>query len=213
MGSVSSPRARRGPKTLRKYVAPAEAAGLVPGRPRLSRAEWAVLVARWFPWLVDAYVRSLTFGTINADPQRIRTMLATNTVSTVHQQLRDEHGLKASMARPRRGFRPGGSVPTHHLPRTSDTASAALSFPRIACSMSRRCRNIARYRALSVSAISGPSALESRAAVPDDHPGLVQVGPALDLETQALQRPRQRGAVPPVVGRVRARVDDKDTVG
>ena len=49
--------------------------------------------------------------------------------------------------------------------------------------------------------------------MPDDHPGLVQVGPALDLETQALQRRRQRGAVPPVVGRVRARVDDKDTVG
>jgi hypothetical protein len=37
------------PKTVRKYVAPAEAAGLVPGGPRLSRAEWAVLVADLVP--------------------------------------------------------------------------------------------------------------------------------------------------------------------
>lgn len=41
-------------KTVRKYVAPAEAAGLVPGGPRLSRARWAQLVVCWFPELVDA---------------------------------------------------------------------------------------------------------------------------------------------------------------
>jgi hypothetical protein len=35
------------PKTVRKYVAPAEAAGLVPGGPALSRAEWATLAAGW----------------------------------------------------------------------------------------------------------------------------------------------------------------------
>jgi hypothetical protein len=42
------------PKTVRKYVAPAEAAGLAPGGPPLSRAEWATLAADWFPELVDA---------------------------------------------------------------------------------------------------------------------------------------------------------------
>ena len=39
--------------TVRKYVAPAEAAGLVPGGPVLSRAEWGVLVEGWFPELID----------------------------------------------------------------------------------------------------------------------------------------------------------------
>jgi len=40
-------------KTVRKYVRPAEDAGLSPGGPPLSRTEWAELVARWFPELVD----------------------------------------------------------------------------------------------------------------------------------------------------------------
>ena len=93
------------PKTVRKYVAPAEAAGLRPGAPMLSRAEWATLVAGWFPELVDAKARSLTFGVIDAHRERIGPMLATNTVSTVHQRLRDEHGLTASIASFRRYVR------------------------------------------------------------------------------------------------------------
>jgi hypothetical protein len=36
-------------KTVRKYVAPAEAAGMTPGGPRLSGVEWTVLVRGWFP--------------------------------------------------------------------------------------------------------------------------------------------------------------------
>lgn len=45
-------------KTVRKYVAKAEEAGLAPGGPPLSRAEWAELVAGWFPELVDARARA-----------------------------------------------------------------------------------------------------------------------------------------------------------
>ena len=52
------------PKTVRKYVAPAEAAGLAPGSPALSRSEWAELVGGWFPELVDARARSLTHPVI-----------------------------------------------------------------------------------------------------------------------------------------------------
>ncbi len=81
------------PKTVRKYVAPAEAAGLVPGGPTLSRAEWAELVRSWFPGLVDARARSRVFLLIDAQRERIAEMLKTNTVTTVHQRLRDEHGL------------------------------------------------------------------------------------------------------------------------
>lgn len=88
--------------TVRKYVAPAEAAGLVPGGPPLSRAEWVELVRGWFPELVDAKARSLTYPMINEHRGRIELMLATNTVTTVHQRLRDEHGLTAGISSFRR---------------------------------------------------------------------------------------------------------------
>ena len=86
------------PKTVRKYVAPAEGAGLVPGGPPLSRSEWAELVRGWFPELVDARARSLTFPVIEMHRKLIEKMLATNTVTTVHQRLRDEHGLAVGIS-------------------------------------------------------------------------------------------------------------------
>ncbi len=89
-------------KTVRKYVAPAEAAGLAPGGPVLSRAEWAELVRGWFPELIDARVRSLTYPLIEAHRERIEKMLETNTVTTVHQRLRDEHGLAVGVSSFRR---------------------------------------------------------------------------------------------------------------
>ena len=58
-------------------------AGLAPGGPPLSRAEWATMVAGWFPELVDAKARSLTWPLIDAHRERIEPMLATNTVTTV----------------------------------------------------------------------------------------------------------------------------------
>jgi transposase len=88
--------------TVRKYVAAAEAAGLSPGGPVLGRAEWIELVRGWFPELVDAQARSLTYPEINAHRERIQVMLGTNTVSTVHQRLRDEHGLRAGISSFRR---------------------------------------------------------------------------------------------------------------
>ena len=90
------------PKTIRKYVAKAEQAGLVPGGPPLGRAEWGELVRGWFPELVDARARSLTFPMIEAHRSRIKEMLGTNTVSTVHQRLRDEHGLAVGISSFRR---------------------------------------------------------------------------------------------------------------
>lgn len=88
--------------TVRKYVAPAEAAGLVPGGPALSRAQWLELVRGWFPELIDAKARSLTFGTINAHRDRVEAMLKTNKAATVWQRLRDEHGLTVSVTSFRR---------------------------------------------------------------------------------------------------------------
>jgi transposase len=89
-------------KTVRKYVRPAEEAGMTPGGAPLGRDEWAQLVAGWFPELVDAKARSLTFAVIDAHRERIATMLKTNLPSTVHQRLRDEHGLAVSISSFRR---------------------------------------------------------------------------------------------------------------
>lgn len=61
------------PKTIRKYVAPAVAAGFEPGGPPLSRERWSALAAEWFPHLVDAKVRSLTFPAIDAHRSTIGT--------------------------------------------------------------------------------------------------------------------------------------------
>lgn len=88
--------------TVSKYIAPAEAAGLLPGGPPLSRAEWAELVRGWFPELVDPRHRSGTFAVIHAHHDRIAEMLETNTAATVHQRLRDEHGLSVGVSSFRR---------------------------------------------------------------------------------------------------------------
>src|SRR5580704_13117797 len=51
-------------KTLRKYVAPAVAAGIVPGGPAKSEEEWAELVRGWFPELADTRLRQVTWPAI-----------------------------------------------------------------------------------------------------------------------------------------------------
>ncbi len=52
--------------TVGKYVAPAVAAGLAPGGPPLTRAEWAELAKGWFPELIDPRHRSATWPVIHA---------------------------------------------------------------------------------------------------------------------------------------------------
>ncbi len=101
------------PKTVRKYVAKATEAGLAPGGPALGRAAWAELVRGWFPELVDAKARSLTFPVIDAHRERIGEMLKTNTTNTVHQRLRDEHGLAVGISSFRRFV--ASEFPDHSL--------------------------------------------------------------------------------------------------
>jgi hypothetical protein len=68
----------------------------------LDRAGWAAKVAVWFPELVDARARSSTWPLLEARRELIGSMLETNTVATVHQRLRDEHGLTVSVTSLRR---------------------------------------------------------------------------------------------------------------
>ncbi len=81
-----------------KYVAKAEQAGIVPGGAPIGRDEWAVRVRAWFPELVDAKARSLTYPDINRLRNVIEAMLTEVTVSTAFQRCRDEHGLTAGVA-------------------------------------------------------------------------------------------------------------------
>jgi transposase len=89
--------------TVRKYVAPAEAAGIEPGGPPIDRAGWVRRVEEWFPELVDARIRSLTSPEINDHRDLIEGWLDDEvTVSTIYQRLCDEHGLGAGLTSVRR---------------------------------------------------------------------------------------------------------------
>jgi len=90
-------------KTLRKYIAPAEAAGIAPGGPAKTAEEWAELVRGWFPQLADTRLRQVTWPAIGEHHEFITAQLKVGVrMSTIHQRLRDEHGLAVSVASFRR---------------------------------------------------------------------------------------------------------------
>ena len=101
MGEVCSS-LRVDPKTVRKYTAPAIAAGLAPGGPPLPAEQWTALVEEWFPELVDRRVRQRTWPEIEPHRARIEGWLGAVTVATIHQRLRDDHGLGVSESSLRR---------------------------------------------------------------------------------------------------------------
>ena len=86
-------------KTIRKYLAPAVGAGLAPGGPAMSAQDWAALVMRWFPHLADTRLRQVTWPEIARHHEYVTEMLKAGvTQATIHQRLRDDHGLTASVA-------------------------------------------------------------------------------------------------------------------
>jgi transposase len=89
--------------TVRKYLAAAEAAGMVPGGAAVSQERWAELAREWFPELADARLRQVTWPAIGEHRDYIVGQLeARVTVATIHQRLRDERGLAVSVASLRR---------------------------------------------------------------------------------------------------------------
>jgi transposase len=92
-------------KTVRKYAGRAEAAGMAPGGPALSQAEWEAQVRAWFPELSDPRARSSVHGEIARHHAYIEEQLKTTTLATIHQRLRDEEGLTVSLASLRRYVR------------------------------------------------------------------------------------------------------------
>ena len=90
-------------KTIRKYVAPAVAAGIAPGGPAKGEGEWQALVREWFPELSDSRLRQVTWPAIAGHHEYVaEQMKAGVRMSTIHQRLRDERGLAASVASFRR---------------------------------------------------------------------------------------------------------------
>lgn len=89
-------------KTVRKYTAPAVAAGLRPGGAPLGEVEWVALVRSWFPELVDTRLRQSSWPAIEVFHDTIREQMTQVTLSTIHQRLRDEHGLLVSLSSLRR---------------------------------------------------------------------------------------------------------------
>src|ERR1700728_2643478 len=90
-------------KTLRKYLAPAVAAGIVPGGPAKGEQEWQELVREWFPELADTRLRQVTWPAIAEHHDYIvAQMKAGLRMSTIHQRLCDERGLAPSVASFRR---------------------------------------------------------------------------------------------------------------
>ena len=85
-------------KTVRKYVAAAEAAGMAPGGQPLSEPEWDARVREWFPELADTRLRQVTWPAIGRHHEYITAQLKAGVrMSTIWQRLRDEHGLAVSV--------------------------------------------------------------------------------------------------------------------
>jgi transposase len=93
-------------KTVRKYLAPAVAAGLEAGGPPMAEADWRKLVVEWFPELADAGLRQVSWPGIEPHRDYIGAQLKVGvSAATIHQRLVDEHGLTASVASVRRWVR------------------------------------------------------------------------------------------------------------
>lgn len=91
------------PKTVRKYTAPARAAGIVPGGPPLSVEVWTGLVEGWWPGLVDRTSRQSTWPEIEVHRGYIEELIDRDvTIATIFQRLRDDRGLTVSESSLRR---------------------------------------------------------------------------------------------------------------
>lgn len=92
-------------KTVRKYVAPAEREGLVPGGPPVSEEAWRQKVRRWFPHLYDTRLVQPTWKHIASYHEAIKELVGVVPVSVIHRRLTDEVGLETSVASLRRYVR------------------------------------------------------------------------------------------------------------
>jgi transposase len=111
-------------QTVRKYVAAAEAAGVVPGGPPLSNEQWRALVREWFPALASTRLSRPSWPEIERHKERIGALVGVVPASVLHQRLVDEEGLGASVASLRRYLRA-------HFPEEVRRGEVALWRPPV----------------------------------------------------------------------------------
>lgn len=109
-------------KTIRKYLAPALAAGLTPGDGNKFDEKLRELIAAWFPEVVDPTTRTVTWPAIAAHHSWIEGKLDESvTVATIAQRLRDDHGVLVSES----------TVQRYIATRFADRVAASkATFPR-----------------------------------------------------------------------------------
>ena len=56
-------------KTIKKYVTPAIEAGITPGGPVMTTADWAELTGKWFPTVTDTRLRGDDVAADRAAPR------------------------------------------------------------------------------------------------------------------------------------------------
>ncbi|WLP90358.1 IS21 family transposase [Gordonia sp. NB41Y] len=91
-------------KTIRKYLAPAIAAGMMPSNgERFDEQVWRELIVSWFPEVADPTMRAVTRPAIAVHHEWIHQQLDESvTVATIAQRLRDDHGVDVSESSVRR---------------------------------------------------------------------------------------------------------------
>ena len=165
-------------KTLRKYTAPAVAAGMAPGGPPMDEADWRRLATEWFPQLIDHRLRQVSWPGIEPHRDYIAAQLKAGvTVATIHQRLRDEHGLDASVASVRRWVR--ANLPEQARRAQVTVLGDAPPPGRAGADRLRPAGDVARPRdgaaAGGVGVRDGPGVLAAPVRAPDagDGPGRV----------------------------------------
>jgi len=109
-------------KTVRRYVAAAEAAGMAPGGPPVTPEQWRALARQWFPQVAGTGVRQVSWREIAVHHDRIAGLVGVVPVSVIHQRLADEAGLEASVASVRRYVRA-------HFPAGGRQAEVRMARP------------------------------------------------------------------------------------
>ena len=168
-------------KTLRKYTAPAVAAGMAPGGPPMDEADWRRLATEWFPQLIDHRLRQVSWPGIEPHRDYIAAQLKAGvTVATIHQRLRDEHDLEASVASVRRWVR--ANLPEQARRGAGHGAGRRAAARRAGADRLRPAGDVARPRdgaaAGGVGVRDGAGVLAAPVRAPDagDGPGRVDRG-------------------------------------